>query len=168
LPVTLPLSGSAGRADTYVNPTDGRLRAWSANEPLALGLAPNRTGLAVWGRHGELLALERADEAHCAAYSLDRQDLRQSKQLCILPLTEGELRLPTEADWRQPIAVVGEVIDGRWIEYDRLDLERRGSSLRIPIDQDRCLSILLVAEPGSVGSCAKALVRSLTEPWRLR
>ncbi len=167
LPITTPLR-RGGHGDIHVNPTDTALtaRPSSGERPISI-IAPNRSALAVRGAKGALLALEDGRHAHFMAYSLDRGDVRQSKRLCILPLTEGEVRLSTEAAWDEPVAAVGEVLGGRWIEYESFDLRPRGRSLRIPIDQERCFSIIIVAERGQVEGCSKMLVRSLTEPWRL-
>jgi hypothetical protein len=86
----------------------------------------------------------------------------------LLPLTEGRLRLDTRADWTRPVAVVGEVKGGRWVEYERLEAPVRGGSVRLDIDGDRCFSMVLVAEAAEVEACAGQVERSLREPWRRR
>jgi len=163
LPVTVPLAAPATHAEVYMNTTDGEQAAASAGHLDAdIKLAPNRSGLAVWGEQGRLLALETADQAHYAVYSLDRQDIRRSKRLCVLPLTEGDARLTTTATWKEPVAVVGEVIAGRWRTYETLPLKVSKSALVLSIDGDRRLSIVLVAEKGQEAACAQIVVRSLT------
>ena len=167
LPVCVPLTGRASHANVYVNPTDQPVEAWT-EQPLDLTLAPHRSGLTVWGGQGGLLALEDGADAHFMAYSLDGRDVRESKGLCLLPLTEGRLRLDTRADWTRPVAVVGEVKGGRWVEYERLEAPVRGGSVRLDIDGDRCFSMVLVAEAAEVEACAGQVERSLREPWRRR
>jgi len=115
-----------------------------------------------------LLAFEEGSGAHFMAYSLGRDDARASKQLCLLPLTEGKLELSTRADWSKPVAVVGEVRGGEWVEYERIDAPVKGGALGLEIDRDRCFSIVLIAEEGQVGQCARKVVRSLREPWAAR
>ncbi|MGQ9732857.1 MAG: hypothetical protein ACUVX8_16485, partial [Candidatus Zipacnadales bacterium] len=165
LPVRVPLADHAAYGEAYVNPTDKKAKAWVRGGELAITLAPNRTGLAVWGQGGELLAVEDGTVAHFACYALDGSDIRMSKQLCVLPLTEGEVRLETRTQWRHPIALVGEIRDGEWIEYEKVDLIQDGESISLEIDQDRCFSILLVTEPVQAAECAREIVRSLTTPW---
>jgi hypothetical protein len=160
LPVTVPLAGDAMRAEVYVNTTDRPLPAAGEAAKVGLQVGPNRSGLAVWGRDGSLLALETADAAHHSLFALDRQDVRRSKRLCVLPLEEGEVRLTTNAAWTQPVAVVGEVVGGRWVQYETLPVEP-GGTLAIPIDVDRRLAIVLVTEKDQVAECARSVVKSL-------
>jgi hypothetical protein len=120
----------------------------------------------VRGDKDQVLAYEGGRSAHFACYALDHRDVRQSKQLCVLPLTEGRVSIDTEADWRAPVAVVGEVVGGEWTEYERIELAPGAKTLRIPIDGDRCFSILVVAEADDVARSVSRVERSLTEPWR--
>jgi hypothetical protein len=168
LPVCVPLTGSADHAHVYVNPTEADVDAWTEHGGPGLTLAPHRTGLAAWGDKGKLLAFEDGKGAHCMCYSLDEQDVRDSTQLCVLPLTEGTLRFDTRAGWTKPVAVVGEIRAGEWVEYERIKAPVKGQSIRLEIDQDRCFSIILVAEESRLQECTRRLERSLTEPWRLR
>jgi hypothetical protein len=167
LPVSVALAGKAAHAHLYVNPTDSPVAAWTEHAGPALTLAPHRSGLAVWGEKGELLAFEDGRGAHFISYSLDGQDVRDSKQLCVLPLTEGTVRFDTRAEWTKPVAVVGEVKDGRWVEYERLEAPVRGGSVRLETDQDRCFSIIVLTEESQLKDCTARLARSLTEPWRV-
>jgi hypothetical protein len=168
LPVCVPLMGKADHAQLYVNPTDSEVDAWTEHAGPGLTLAPRRTGLAVWGEKDELLAFENGAGAHVMTYSLDGQDVRDSRQLCLLPLTEGTVRLDTRTGWTKPVAVVGEIRAGEWVEYERIKAPVKGQSIRLEIDQDRCFSIILVAEESRLQECTRRLERSLTEPWRLR
>jgi hypothetical protein len=114
------------------------------------------------------VAFENGEGAHFMAYPLEACDLRDSTRLCLLPLTEGRLRLETRVDWRKPVAVVGEVKAGRWVEYERIEAPVQGGAVGLDIDPDRCFSIILVAEESQVGECTRRLERSLTEPWRMK
>ncbi len=164
LPITAPLAPPATQAEVYVNTTDQEQPGVSAVAgAAALKVAPNRSGLAVWGPRNELLALETADRAHHAVYALDHQDIRHSKRLCVLPLQEGEVRLSTTAEWKQPIAVIGEVVGGAWRTYETIPLKASAGALVLPIDGDRRLAIVLVTEKGSEGECARMVVRSLVQ-----
>jgi len=166
LPITVPLAGATGKL--WVNPTDQGLSAYTGGGDVSIKLAPNRSGLAVWAKNGNLLALEEGESAHVVTYALDREDLRTSKQLCVLPLTEGTVRFDTRASWANPVAIVGEVVGGQWVEYERLEAPVKAGSIRLDIDQDRCFSIIVVAEEAQVKECTTRVVRSLTEPWRAR
>jgi len=165
LPLSVPLAGTAARGEVWVNPTDAKVNARTADGAPPLELTPHRTGCMVWAKNSALLALEDGKGAHFMSYSLDGQDVRSSTQLCVLPLTEGTVRLDTRAEWSKPVALVGEVRGGEWVEYERIEAPVRGGSIRLEIDQDRCFSIILVAEESQVKACTTRLVRSLREPW---
>jgi hypothetical protein len=124
--------------------------------------------LAVRGGNGELLALEDGRGAHYMAYSLDGRDVRDSTQVCLLPLGQGLAALPTRAAWSSPVAVVGEVKGGEWVTYERVPVRARGGALEVEIDQDRCFSIVVIAEESAAGDCTSRVVRSLNEPWRMQ
>ena len=163
LPITTPLKGG-GQADLYMNPTDEPIEAWTRSDGVELTLAPHRSGAAIWGAEGELLAFEDGGGAHYACYSFDRRDVRESKQLCLLPMTEGRIRLETRAQWDEPVAVVGDVVDGKWVEYERLELRARAGRLRLPVDEVRMFSILIVTEAEQVERCVREVEGSLANP----
>lgn len=168
LPLRVPLVGNGAHGDVYVNPTSTQVPIRAEHDGPALTLAPHRSAVAIWGDSGELLALEDGAGAHFMAYSLRREDLRESRAVCILPLTEGPLRLETRADWVRPAASVGEVCGGRWTEYERLNSPVVGRAISIDIDDVRCFSIIVVAEEADLEQCTTRVARSLSHPWRPR
>ncbi|HJN16243.1 MAG TPA: carbohydrate binding domain-containing protein [Armatimonadota bacterium] len=156
-----------GQADVFLNVTDEPHPRVERQRDITPTMAPHRTALTVRGAKDKLLAFEDGAGAHFACYSLDREDVSKSKRLVVLPMTEGRATLETAVRWENPVAVVGEVTNGEWVEYERLDLNARGGKLRLRIDENRMFSIIIICEEPDVGRCARQVERSLLEPWKL-
>ncbi len=145
-------------------------------------VTPGRGGLAFLSDDGKLLAagvcgsLDRLgpdgpetllqSRGQLLAFSLDGRTLFRSKRLALLPVQEGSIRLKSSAAWRQPTAFVGEVLDGRWVTYEKLALKNAGGTLSLEVDPDRNRTIIIVCEPADLQACSERLVASMVHPER--
>lgn len=151
---TVPLE--VGAATVVCNRTGARQEVRLAGAQLTVG--ENLTGLVVTGARGEITGIEctggsaTADgpitegDAHVLVASLDGADLRQSRRLMVLPVTEGQLAVRTAATWRNPALDVGEFEGSAWRTLAATPLRPEAGSFRLKLDGSLLRSILVIRE----------------------
>lgn len=95
--------------------------------------------------------------------ALDGRDLAESRELLLSPFEPGEIVLPPRPG--RFVALVGEVLGGRWRTYERLALD--GDGLRVTVDDDRCRAMGLLVEAGREESAVARVERLMQRPWEL-
>jgi len=137
--------------------------------PMEIDLAPKSGGAAIFDGEGNLVAAEglavhvagkelfRADTT-VSLISLSGKDLRETGELLLLPSRPGEVQLagarPTGL-W----AGMGEVRDGKWVEYDRLKLPADGGSVRLTLDAAMAHSWIVVGREGELLALGERVCR---------
>ena len=133
--------------------------------PLRMTLAPKWGGAAIFDGAGNLVALEALSatvdgrpvlegEAAAGLVALQGRDVRSAQGLLLLPSGPGEVRLPGHREaglW----AGVGEVRDGRWVEYERLPLERG----RLALDSTQARSWIVLGAEGNLAELGERVAR---------
>ena len=143
-------TGGGGVAQALWNRSSRRVRVEIRDLParVAVTLAPGSGGAALFDGQGRLVGAEgvRVEvngrrvleaDATASAISLDRNDLRLSRGVLVAPGGAGVVRLAGPA--RRSVAV-GEVVDGRWREYERATL----SAGEVRLDDAAARSLLVV------------------------
>lgn len=168
IPAELPLhrfrvpSQDGRRIDVLVN-YDGEHAIHEASVPIEdgnvqLSLAPHMPGIIVSGQGKSIQAIESSgnvlansqlligSDLHLTAISIEKVSLSAAKQLLLLPMGQGNIRIPKADRWHHPIVLTGEVAGSRWRQDESFVPEERDGMLCIPIQADRALSILIVCE----------------------
>ncbi|HWQ55966.1 MAG TPA: hypothetical protein VN442_19930 [Bryobacteraceae bacterium] len=147
---------------------------------LQFSLPAHRPAAAAVNSEGSIIALEGAGEMrqgdelllraglHLMAIALDRKPLTRTTRLLLLPMGTGEIEIPNPDRWRKPKVVTGEVVRGRWKSYESFEPARDGNRLRVTIDPDRNLSMLLVAEAGDESGSAALVEERVMRPWDIQ
>ena len=147
---------------------------------VTFSISAHRPGLVARDSGGGIIAIEFAGEArdenelllrsgsHMAAMSLDRQPLLQSRRLLLLPMGTGTVQLPNAGRWRTPRAFVGTVERGHWKTLESMEPEHDGEALRLAIDEDRNLSMIVLGEAEEENALASLAERHVRRPWELR
>ena len=163
-PGVVPVPVTAPSGMVWVNTGDRRMTAETGGRetPAPVALSPHGTGF----RDGAGRAVETADRAQVLLYALDELPVDQSRRLCLTAIEEGEVALRATDRWHDPVAVVGEVLDGRFRAYETVELQRARRTT-LSVDECRRLCQILVCERGDVSECARLLERSLNAPWEL-
>ncbi|HWB95251.1 MAG TPA: hypothetical protein VG672_01075, partial [Bryobacteraceae bacterium] len=130
--------------------------------------------------NGKIIAIEGAGDIRCGeealldaashliALTLDRQPLTRSTRLLLLPMGAGEVEIPHAARWRKPTVVVGAVERRHWKTYESFDPILAGDRLRVKIDADRNLSMVLVVESGDEQGAIALAEERVLRPWAIQ
>jgi len=163
-PGVMPVPLQAPEGMLWVNTGDRRCDAEAVAPETAapVALSPGGTGF----RDSAGRAVETADRAHVLLYTLDGRPVDQSRRLCLTAIEEGEVTLRATDRWQDPVAVVGEVLEGRFRTYETVALPRARRAT-LDIDECRRLCQILVCDRGDVAECGRLLERSLSAPWQL-
>jgi hypothetical protein len=94
-------------------------------------------------------------------FALDREDLRQSKALCLLPMGEGQVRIRNTALKGLTAFELGEFQDGAWKRLEDGQLNPQDGWIGIDITSDRNLGIVLIAATGDMESAVEKLTKLL-------
>jgi hypothetical protein len=144
-----------------------------------MSLAPRRPGLLWFDGRGALRAVEAQgacslggqtllqDETGGIVLSLDRQDIRHSRALLLMPLRPGSVRLSTNRKWQKATVLTGDIRDGKWRNYETVPAESSAAGLLVKVSPDQAFSLLLVAEPRSASKWCKAIERAMNDPGSL-
>jgi hypothetical protein len=147
---------------------------------VSCSIPSHRPAVAAVNAEGKIIAMEGAGEMrhgeeqllrsvpHLMAIALDRQPLAAGTRLMLLPMGTGDVEIPNAARWHKPQVVVGTVERGHWKTYATFAPAAAAGSLRIAIDADRNLSMLLVAEAGQERAAMALAEERVARPWNIR
>lgn len=93
--------------------------------------------------------------------SRDGQSLGDSMALLAVPLGEGTLSVATRWRWQAPVCVVGEVIDGRFVERGRLPVRVAGGRLLVEFAAVHRGLLAAIAEPDVAPGLGPGVIPSL-------
>jgi hypothetical protein len=97
---------------------------------VTVSMAPRRPALVWFDGRGALRAVESQggcsvggetllqDETGGIVMSVDRQDIRRSRALLLMPLRPGSVRLSIGRKWQKAIVLTGDIHDGKWANYE--------------------------------------------------
>jgi hypothetical protein len=165
--------------------TDGtqaarRVTLGDCQPPVTLSVASKRPGLLWFDGRGALRAVEAQgacklgdktvveDETGGIVLSLDRQDIRRSRALLLMPLRPGSVRISTEREWRKATVLTGDFHDGEWRTYETAPAGKSEAGLEVNVSPDQAFSLLLVTEPGRAPKWSKAIEGAMNDPASLR
>ncbi len=143
-------------------------------------LPAHRPAVVATDANGKIIAIEGAGDIRCGeealldaashliALTLDRQPLTRSTRLLLLPMGAGEVEIPHAARWRKPTVVVGAVERRHWKTYESFDPILAGDRLRVKIDADRNLSMVLVVESGDEQGAIALAEERVLRPWAIQ
>jgi hypothetical protein len=146
---------------------------------VTLSLQPRLSGAIVAGKDRRVQAAESSGDVrvnrelligsdlHFIAISMDEQPLDSSRALLLLPMGEGQLRLPGAERWHQPVVLVGEVAGAQWKQYESFRPEQDGSMLNLPVPAVRSLSMMVVCEAADQAAAVKRMEAAVNQPWSL-
>ena len=112
--------------------------------------------------------LQVAASLHFMVITLDDDALSASTMQLLLPMSEGELRMPNVQRWQNPVVCTGEVVDGVWHDNGQLETSLLNGMLRIKIDQHHALAMLLICEASESAKAARRVETLVKEPWKMR
>ncbi len=123
---------------------------------ISIALEGFQSGLVEIDRKGHIFALGGSGKCgndafsidisgHSMIRSLDNKPINQSRILAVFPTEKGAIRLPSTAI-TSPFLTVGEIENGKWITYEKMDLADKNKTIPIQIDEDRTTSILLISD----------------------
>jgi hypothetical protein len=148
--------------------------------PVALSIASKRPGLLWFDGRGALRAVEAQgacnlgdetvleDETGGIVLSLDRQDIRRSRALLLMPLRPGSIRISTDRQWHKATVLTGDLHDGKWRTCETAPAGKSEAGLVVHVSLDQVFSLLLVTEPGSAPKWCKAIEGAMNDPASLR
>jgi hypothetical protein len=105
--------------------------------------------------------------AYLVAMAADRRHLGASNRLILLPMGSGVVEVPNVARWRNPRVIAGAVEMGRWRTFEQFTPASSNGRLKVEVDPDRNLSMLLLCEAGDERWMAERIVTQLLRPWDL-
>jgi hypothetical protein len=147
--------------------------------PVTVSVASQRPGLVWFDGRGALRAVEAQggcklgegtllqDETGGMVLSLDREDVRRSRALLLMPLRPSLVQVSTDRKWRKATLLTGDILDGRWHTYETTPAATSDSGLAIQVSPDQALSLLLVTESGGASKWCRAVERAVNDPASL-
>jgi hypothetical protein len=146
---------------------------------LRFTLASARPGLVWLDGRGALRAIEAqgecrlgqelvcADQTQGIVLTLDRQDMRRSRALLLMPLRAGRVELATRVRWGQSVVQTGEIQNGRWRTFEQQALRPQAGRITVEVAERQAFSLLLVSEEIQLARWHEALGRAITDPGSL-
>jgi hypothetical protein len=150
----------------------------SAGE-VSLSLRARLSGAVVAGKGGGVDAIESSADVrvnhelligsnlHFMAISMNEQPLDKSRALLLLPMGEGEMRIPEADRWQQPMLLIGEIEGAKWKQYESFRPQRDGNMLKLPISASRSLSMMILCEAADQASAVGRMEAWVNRPWSL-
>ena len=141
--------------------------------PVSLELDPGRTGLVMVDNAGAVVAVESQGRAvirgeellsgkgHQAIASLDGKDVRDNRQLLVVPFSPGEVVLARRGSSPPLSGEVGEFRSAKWHRLGDQEVQA-GGTLTLVIDETTSLDLRLVAAAGQVSGAQEAAARLLS------
>lgn len=153
------------------------LRVPSKGREVSLTLGPRLSGAVVEDNEGSLHAVENSGDVrvnqhllvgsdlHCMVISMTTRPLGTSAAWLVLPMGVGRLTVAGAERWRQPLALVGEIADGRWRQFEQFSPARDGSLLVLPITADRTLSMVILCDADQQSGAVSQIESWVKHPW---
>jgi hypothetical protein len=144
---------------------------------VTLTLQARLSGAVVVGKSNRVQAIESSadvrvnrelligSDLHFMAISLNEQSLDNSHTLLLLPMGEGQLRIPNASRWQQPVVLLGEVTGAQWKQYESFRPEVDGSVLKLPIPPVRSLNMMILCETANQAAAVKQIEAAVNQPW---
>ncbi|MBM3472899.1 MAG: hypothetical protein FJX75_06495 [Armatimonadetes bacterium] len=137
--------------------------------PVEVDLAPKSGGAAIFDGSGKLVAAEGVamtvggrelfgGDATVALISLSGDDLRTADGFLLLPSRPGEVAL-SGAQFAGRSAGIGEVRDGKWIEYERRRPTAAAGVARMALDAAMAHSWIVLGDEGKLSELAERVRR---------
>ncbi len=149
--------------------TRARVEVHDLPTPIEFELAPTSGGAAIFSGEGRLIAVEglairaggrdllRADST-ASLIALSEADLRQAGPLLLLPSGPGTVELFGEG--RSDLwAAAGGVRDGRWVEYERMQVREVRGRQRLTLDAAMARSWIVLGEEGKLRNLGDRVCR---------
>ena len=108
------------------------------------------------------------DETGGILLSLDRQDIRRSQALLLMPLRPGAIRISTDRQWHKATEMTGGLHDSKWRTYETSPAGKSEAGLAVKVSPDQAFSLLLVSEPGNARKWSKAIEGAMNDAASLR
>jgi hypothetical protein len=147
--------------------------------PVTLSVASKHPALLWFDGRGALRAVEAQsacklgdrtlveDETGGVVLSLDRQDIRRSRALLLMPVRPGVVCLSTERKWHVATVLTGDIQDGRWRTCEAAPAAKSDAELVVKATPDQVFSLLLVTESNGASKWCQAIERVINEPASL-
>lgn len=146
---------------------------------ITLSLRARFSGAVVAGKSKGVQAVESSTDVrvnrevligsdlHFMAISMNEQPLDSSRALHLLPMGEGQLRIPGASRWQQPVVLLGEVAGAHWKQYESFRPEQDGGMLKLPIQAAHSLRMMILCEAADQAAAVKHLEASVNRSWSL-
>ncbi|MCX7016891.1 MAG: hypothetical protein NTW86_30755, partial [Candidatus Sumerlaeota bacterium] len=130
----------------------------AAVSPVKTTVAPRRESLVAINKGREVIAAcfdremtigdkRLATDARAIVLSPNKTPLSSSRQLVVFLLGAKEIEIASAAEWKSPIAELGEIVDGRWKSSAGAQLRCDQGLVRVTIPEVHRYKMLLIAEP---------------------
>ncbi len=106
-------------------------------------------------------------DLHFMAISFDKSSLLTTRRLLLLPMGEGEIRIPKSRRWHRPVVLVGEVAGSRWAQYESFRPHDSDNTLTLQIHAPRALSMLILCEFDEQSEAIGKIETWVSAPWLL-
>jgi len=162
---------------TLVNRDDStplqQLRFHTAAGEIRVDVARKMTGAVGVSANGEVYSLETSgmvstnavnycdSSSHIMLIGLDQKDLRDSKALCLLPMGKGKVRINSRVLDTSTQFEAGDFQGGRWVRHEQGQLAPKGGWLEFGVNDDRDLSIVLIAPSDAMENAVRLLTNLL-------
>jgi hypothetical protein len=153
------------------------VRISTGGAPVSLSLGGRLPGVAAVNTAAEAIAVEGSGEirqgerllvasaSHLIAIAGDHRPLIESRRLLLLPMGTGSVTVPNRSRWSNAAVWIGGVEQGRWKTYERFQPTTDGPELRLDVDADRNLSMIVIAESGDENAVAALAENMVLRPW---
>ena len=150
-----------------------------ADRNVKLTLRPWMTGMVVGDAKTGIQAVESSadvfendelligSDLHFMAISFCLDALRTTSRMLILPMGEGEIRVPNAGKWHRAIVLAGCVVGGRWKQDEQFIPVKSNAVLTLPINASRSLSMLILCEAGMEADAIRQMETWVNAPWEL-
>jgi hypothetical protein len=106
-------------------------------------------------------------EPHTIAIAFGTQILSEAARILLLPMGQGIITLHAHRTWRNPIALVGEIVNGRWKRHAARSLQQHSGTLTLHIDSALSLAMILLCEHDDIEATTQHIELWVDKPWKL-
>ena len=104
---------------------------------------------------------------HFMAISFGVDALRSTHRMLILPMGEGEIRVPNAGKWHRSAVLSGCVTGGRWKQDEQFIPPETAGVLSLNINASRSLNMLILCEAGMEADAIRQMETWVNAPWEL-
>ncbi|HEY5256705.1 MAG TPA: hypothetical protein VIJ53_18770, partial [Acidobacteriaceae bacterium] len=150
-----------------------------ADRNVKLTLRPWMTGVVVGDSKTGIQAVESSADVfendelligsnmHFMAISFGVEALRSTHRMLILPMGEGEIRVPNAGKWHRSAVLSGCVTGGRWKQDEQFIPPETAGVLSLNINASRSLNMLILCEAGMEADAIRQMETWVNAPWEL-